>query len=179
MAYGSQCLVGKTIAAVHLLNVWNPWEDCWIQSFNNSLGRLMISRVQSSLLAAEQKTKKKKKKRKTRSLPVNSLLIPLCGWLLISCTFAQLQTPSLYLCDPHANPWVMMDSMNYWSPFTTSGIQKCRDLLVSQPRSTEPGREINVSQPCCCSPSSHTVWDTVRPLWAAWYVLGGTACCCN
>ena len=178
MAYGSQCLVGKTIAAVHLLNVWNPWEDCWIQSFNNSLGRLMISRVQSSLLAAEQKTKKKKK-RKTRSLPVNSLLIPLCGWLLISCTFAQLQTPSLYLCDPHANPWVMMDSMNYCSPFTTSGIQKCRDLLVSQPRSTEPGREINVSQPCCCSPSSHTVWDTVRPLWAAWYVLGGTACCCN
>ena len=73
----------------------------------------------------------------------------------------------------------MMDSMNYCSPFTTSGIQKCRDLLVSQPRSTEPGREINVSQPCCCSPSSHTVWDTVRPLWAAWYVLGDTACCCN
>ena len=123
--------------------------------------------------------KKKKKKRKTRSLPVNSLLIPLCGWLLISCTFAQLQTPSLYLCDPHAVPWVMMDSMNYCSPFTTSGIQKCRDLLVSQSRSTEPGRKINVSWPCCRSPSSHTVWDTVRPLWAAWYVLGGTACCCN
>ena len=178
MAYGSQCPVGKTIAAVHLLNVWDPWEDCWIQSFNNSLGRLMISRAQSSLLAAEQKTKKKKK-RKTRSLPVNSLLIPLCGWLLISCTFAQLQTPSLYLCDPHAVPWVMMDSMNYCSPFTTSGIQKCRDLLVSQSRSTEPGRKINVSWPCCRSPSSHTVWDTVRPLWAAWYILGGTACCCN
>lgn len=123
--------------------------------------------------------RQKKKKRKTRSLPVNSLLIPLCGWLLISCTFAQLQTPSLYLCDPHAVPWVMMDSMNYCSPFTTSGIQKCRDLLVSQSRSTEPGRKINVSWPCCRSPSSHTVWDTVRPLWAAWYVLGGTACCCN
>ena len=123
--------------------------------------------------------RQKKKKRKTRSLSVNSLLIPLCGWLLIICTFAQLQTPSLYLCDPHAAPWVMMDSMNYCSPFTTSGIQKCRDLLVSQSRSTEPGRKINVSWPCCRSPSSHTAWDTVRPLWAAWYVLGGTACCCN
>lgn len=121
---------------------------------------------------------KKKKKRKTRSLPVNSLLIPLCGWLLISCTFAQLQTPSLYLCDPYANPWVM-DSMNYCPPFTTSGIQKCRDLLVSQARSTEPGRKINVSRPCCSYPSSHTGWDTVKPLWAAWYILGGTACCCN
>lgn len=57
-AYGSQCAVDKTIAVLHFPNVLGPWECCWNKSFNSSLGGLMISWVQSSLLTAEQNTKK-------------------------------------------------------------------------------------------------------------------------
>ena len=153
-----------------------PGRNCWIQSFNNSFGRLMISGVQSSLLTAEQKTKKKEEEDK---ISASKQFTDSSMWLVFDKLHICTAPGTISVCDPHANPWVMMDSVNYCSPFTTSGIQKCKDLVVSQPRSTEPERKINVFRPCCSSPSSHTGWDTVRPLWAAWYVLEGTACWCN
>ena len=151
-----------------------PGRNCWIQSFNNSFGRLMISGVQSSLLTAEKKTKKKKK---TRSLPVNSSLIPLCGWFLISCTFAQLQTPSLYVTLMLIPEW-------WWIAWI---IVPLLPLLGSRSARTwwshSPGvqslREKSMSSNLAAVPLPVAGWDTVRPLWAAWYVLEGTACCCN
>lgn len=35
----------------------------------------------------------------------------------------------------------MMDSWNYYSAFATAGIQKWRDLLIAQPRISEPGKK--------------------------------------
>lgn len=78
-----------------------------------------------------------------------------------------------YLCvhvsDPHPYSWVMMDSLNYYSPFTTAwGSWSGRTCHWSPSSGLQSQREKSMSLHLAAVLSTRTGWDPMRPLWPAW-----------
>lgn len=141
----SQCHAGKAIAVLIFLVCWVPGSTNRISPSTTALEDWLFlgSRAPYRLLSRRQR-------KKTRSLPGNSLQIPLCDRLLISCTFTELQT----LISVFMWPSPLFLSVDGWLKLSFPLLQPLRDPEVEGLASGLPaqdcraGEKINVSPPC-------------------------------